>query len=336
MGRRVVPARVLRRRHAARIGAERRVQDRLDRAVVGGAVRRGSAALRRARDGRGPHGARRARIAAPAPARSAVRSVGAGSRVHQGYPPGVRENGGQYTHAAVWIVMALARLGSGDEVAELFHMLNPINHTRTAADVERYKAEPYVVAGDVYARRAARRARRVELVHGIGGVDVSRRPREHARAAAARRHVQHRPCIPSSWPEYEIAWRFQDDAVRDRGLEPRAPVPRACARRRSTASSRTRPRFRSSTTAGRTTCGSCWARRARSGRARTATDARVLPAAAAGVERRLSFEHDRLGCHVDGGGPAGERPGVRDGGSRRRWVRADPPVLLPPRRRPAA
>ena len=58
----------------------------------------------------------------------------------KGYPPGVRENGGQYTHAAVWIVMALARLGSGDEAAELFHMLNPINHARTAADVERYKA----------------------------------------------------------------------------------------------------------------------------------------------------------------------------------------------------
>ena len=49
------------------------------------------------------------------------------------YPPGVRENGGQYTHAAVWVVMALARLGSGDEAAELFHMLNPVNHTRTSS-----------------------------------------------------------------------------------------------------------------------------------------------------------------------------------------------------------
>ena len=64
----------------------------------------------------------------------------------------MRENGGQYAHAAVWVVMALARLGSGDEAAELFHMLNPINHTRTARDVALYKAEPYVVAGDVYAR----------------------------------------------------------------------------------------------------------------------------------------------------------------------------------------
>src|SRR5204863_4351335 len=57
----------------------------------------------------------------------------------KGYPPGVRENGGQYTHAAVWIVMALARLGSGDEAGEFFHMLNPVNHGRTAGDVARYK-----------------------------------------------------------------------------------------------------------------------------------------------------------------------------------------------------
>src|SRR6185436_15026522 len=60
----------------------------------------------------------------------------------KGYPPGIRENGGQYTHAAVWIVMALARLGSGDEVGELFHMLNPVNHSRTASDADRYRIEP--------------------------------------------------------------------------------------------------------------------------------------------------------------------------------------------------
>ena len=69
----------------------------------------------------------------------------------KGYLPGVRENGGQYTHAALWIVIALARLGLGDEAMELFHMLNPINHTRTPEDVERYRVEPYVVAADVYA-----------------------------------------------------------------------------------------------------------------------------------------------------------------------------------------
>src|SRR5437867_4334101 len=60
----------------------------------------------------------------------------------KGYPPGVRENGGQYTHGALWVVMAMARLGSGDEAVELFHTLNPVNHTRTTADVDRDKAQP--------------------------------------------------------------------------------------------------------------------------------------------------------------------------------------------------
>ncbi len=70
----------------------------------------------------------------------------------KGYPPGIRENGGQYTHAAVWALMAIAKQGNGDEAAELFHMLNPINHTRTPQDVMRYRTEPYVLDGDVYAR----------------------------------------------------------------------------------------------------------------------------------------------------------------------------------------
>jgi cyclic beta-1,2-glucan synthetase len=68
----------------------------------------------------------------------------------KGYPPGVRENGGQYTHAATWSVMAFAALGDGDRAGELFAMLNPINHTRTRADTHRYKVEPYVVCADVY------------------------------------------------------------------------------------------------------------------------------------------------------------------------------------------
>ena len=69
----------------------------------------------------------------------------------KGYPPGIRENGGQYTHAAVWSVMAFAKLGQGDKAGGLFSMLNPINHARTRADVHRYKVEPYVVAADIYA-----------------------------------------------------------------------------------------------------------------------------------------------------------------------------------------
>jgi cyclic beta-1,2-glucan synthetase len=69
----------------------------------------------------------------------------------KGYLPGVRENGGQYTHAAIWAVIALARQGLGDEAMELFHMINPVTHARDATGVERYRVEPYVVAADVYA-----------------------------------------------------------------------------------------------------------------------------------------------------------------------------------------
>ncbi len=68
----------------------------------------------------------------------------------KGYPPGLRENGGQYSHAAMWAVLAFARLGQGDKAAALFALLNPINHARTAAEADRYKAEPYVIAADVY------------------------------------------------------------------------------------------------------------------------------------------------------------------------------------------
>jgi cyclic beta-1,2-glucan synthetase len=68
----------------------------------------------------------------------------------KGYPPGIRENGGQYTHAAIWSVQAFAKLGDGDKAAELLSLLNPINHALTWAAAQRYKVEPYVVCADVY------------------------------------------------------------------------------------------------------------------------------------------------------------------------------------------
>jgi len=69
----------------------------------------------------------------------------------QGYVPGIRENGGQYTHAAVWVVMARALLGHNDRAWELFALLNPVNHGSNPAEISTYKVEPYVVAADVYA-----------------------------------------------------------------------------------------------------------------------------------------------------------------------------------------
>ena len=69
----------------------------------------------------------------------------------KGYVPGIRENGGQYTHAAVWNILAFAMLGNGRRAFELLSMLNPIDHASSRAAVQRYKVEPYVLAGDVYA-----------------------------------------------------------------------------------------------------------------------------------------------------------------------------------------
>uniref|UniRef100_UPI0027E56A49 GH36-type glycosyl hydrolase domain-containing protein n=1 Tax=Serratia marcescens TaxID=615 RepID=UPI0027E56A49 len=68
----------------------------------------------------------------------------------RGYPPGLRENGGQYTHAAIWAILAFARLKEGTKAYDLFCLLNPINHALDPEAVERYKVEPYVMAADIY------------------------------------------------------------------------------------------------------------------------------------------------------------------------------------------
>jgi cyclic beta-1,2-glucan synthetase len=68
----------------------------------------------------------------------------------KGYPPGIRENGGQYTHGAIWSLIAFAMLGDGDKAGELFSILNPINQSNTRAGMQRYKVEPYVACADVY------------------------------------------------------------------------------------------------------------------------------------------------------------------------------------------
>lgn len=70
----------------------------------------------------------------------------------KGYVSGVRENGGQYTHAATWVILALTKLNMGDKALKYFDMINPINHTNTELECRRYKLEPYVMAADVYIR----------------------------------------------------------------------------------------------------------------------------------------------------------------------------------------
>jgi cyclic beta-1,2-glucan synthetase len=128
----------------------------------------------------------------------------------KGYIPGIRENGGQYTHAAVWVVMALAKLGGGDEAVELFHMLNPVNHSRTTFDADRYKIEPYAVAGDVYARPP--HAGRGGWSWYTGSAGWMYRAGLESILGLRRRADTFilDPCIPSSWHEYQIVWRYLD------------------------------------------------------------------------------------------------------------------------------
>jgi cyclic beta-1,2-glucan synthetase len=125
----------------------------------------------------------------------------------RGYVPGVRENGGQYTHAALWTVMAIAHLGSGDEAVELFHMLNPINHTRTPADVERYKVEPYVVAADVYTHPA--HIGRGGWTWYTGSAAWMYRTGLESILGLRRRgrHFTVAPCVPGTWDAFRLRWR---------------------------------------------------------------------------------------------------------------------------------
>lgn len=123
----------------------------------------------------------------------------------KGYPPGIRENGGQYTHAALWSVMAFAALGEGDEAAELFAMLNPINHARTRAGVHRYKVEPYVLAADVYSAPAhVGRGGWTWYTGSAGwmqraGIESILGLRIQAGALVLD------PCIPRAWPRYDMS-----------------------------------------------------------------------------------------------------------------------------------
>jgi cyclic beta-1,2-glucan synthetase len=126
----------------------------------------------------------------------------------KGYPPGIRENGGQYTHAAIWAIMAFAALGDGDRAGELFALLNPINHTSTRAGLYRYRGEPYVVAGDVYAE--APHSGRSGWTWYTGSAGWMYRAAIEwllgVRLRGASLFVD--PCIPRAWSGFSITFRY--------------------------------------------------------------------------------------------------------------------------------
>ena len=127
----------------------------------------------------------------------------------KGYPPGVRENGGQYTHGATWSIFAWAKLGDGDRAGALFNMLNPIRHSESAEAVARYKVEPYVACADVYSEGA---------LTGRGGwtwyTGSAAWLYRAGLEAVLGFHLQGDklridPCIPREWPGFQLSYRHR-------------------------------------------------------------------------------------------------------------------------------
>ncbi|MDW6021014.1 glycosyl transferase [Mesorhizobium sp. BAC0120] len=134
----------------------------------------------------------------------------------KGYVPGIRENGGQYTHAATWVVWAAALLGDGDRAFNLWNLINPISHTSTREQVEHYKVEPYVVTADVYG--APPHTGRGGWSWYTGSASWLYRAALEAILGLRRqdRTLRFEPCIPASWPGYELNYKYGSATYRIR------------------------------------------------------------------------------------------------------------------------
>jgi cyclic beta-1,2-glucan synthetase len=127
----------------------------------------------------------------------------------QGYLPGVRENGAQYTHAALWAVMATAMQGDGNRAFELFQMLNPITHSDNPKAVDVYKVEPYVVAADVYTAKGhlgrggwTWYTGSANWMYGVALQNILGFQQQGEQLFI-------KPCIPASWKSFTIEYRFR-------------------------------------------------------------------------------------------------------------------------------
>ncbi|MEP6618145.1 MAG: glucoamylase family protein [bacterium] len=127
----------------------------------------------------------------------------------KGYLPGVRENGAQYTHAALWTVLAEAGLGNGDRAFHLYDLLNPFTHARTREDAERYNVEPYVIAADVY--DAPGHVGRGGWTWYTGSASWSYRAAIEGILGFSKRgeRLTIKPCVPTHWGEYSLTYRYR-------------------------------------------------------------------------------------------------------------------------------
>ena len=127
----------------------------------------------------------------------------------KGYVPGVRENGGQYTHAAIWALMAFAKIGDGDRAGELFGLINPIQHSSTRTGFHRYKVEPYVVAADIYG--LSPHVGRGGWTWYTGSASLMYRAALEFILGfrLSANSFQVIPCVPKEWNDFEIVYRYK-------------------------------------------------------------------------------------------------------------------------------
>lgn len=132
----------------------------------------------------------------------------------KGYVPGVRENGGQYTHAAIWACMAFAELGDGKRAWELLGMLNPARHGLSAKAIEQYKVEPYVVAADVYAMPPHVGRGGWSWYTGAAGWMYRLMLESLLGLQRNGRSLRIQPLLPEDWPGFTLHYRFESSDYR--------------------------------------------------------------------------------------------------------------------------
>ena len=132
----------------------------------------------------------------------------------RGYVPGVRENGGQYTHAAIWAVMAFAALGQPQKAWELFDLINPIRHAQSRAAAEVYRVEPYVVSADVYAVEPHIGRGGWTWYTGSAGWMYQLLVESLIGVRLDVDHLRFSPCLPAGWERMVINYRFHETVYR--------------------------------------------------------------------------------------------------------------------------
>lgn len=128
----------------------------------------------------------------------------------KGYVPGVRENGGQYTHAAIWATMAFAKLGDRERAWELFTMLNPINHSSEPDSMQLYKVEPYVMCADVYGAPPHTGRGGWTWYTGAAGWMYRLALESLLGLKLEKDHLIIAPCVPAHWDEFTIRYRYRE------------------------------------------------------------------------------------------------------------------------------